>query len=278
MLELVPTSSAVRLSTPCTFAVGNRTDSWTLQAANDTDMHEWMNAINAHIHFLYIRMHGVRVGGFGQLLECPQYFTLTMKGKKAMAIRSIPDGKGPRTGGVIQPGEIIEVVQLYPAGAQPQDDEVFFRLADDKGWVFQVTAEGDKVIAPAAGFAFNEEGFYQIHPRCRTPVPLRFGPSFHSQPTGQTLEAGEKFRVCRRWVSGVNEGADFLKLVASSGKEGWVQIFNRPREVVTEAPPQQIVQEITEEEFLGQNGGRDDVPAPPPPQEAALQPARTATV
>ena len=236
---------------PSCFAVSSQNELWQLQAENTEEMYEWINAINSHIHYTFIRIHGHRVGGFGDTTEQPQYYMLRSDSQKGMAIRTVPDSRGPRTGGIIHPGEIFEVGQLYPSHTAPNDFGVYFRLADDKGWVFQLETRHEPVIVPATGFSFEEQGLFQVHPNCRAPVPLRYGPSFSAHFTGAFVEAGERFQACRRWVSGDCEGCDFLKLQAGVGKEGWVQIFNRPRERPTDPAPQHVIIEASELETTG---------------------------
>ena len=74
LLELTVLSSAMKGSAPLCFTVSNQTETWLLQASSDDDLYEWVNAINSHIHFLYARIHGLRVGGFGDESEAPLYF------------------------------------------------------------------------------------------------------------------------------------------------------------------------------------------------------------
>ena len=52
--------------------------------------------------------------------------------RRPLGVRTLPFVDGPRTNEGIFPGEVIEICQILR-----KDGNVFLRLADDRGWLFE---------------------------------------------------------------------------------------------------------------------------------------------
>jgi hypothetical protein len=54
--------------------------------------------------------------------------------RRPVGIRTLPNVEGPRTGEGLFPGDVVEIVQSIH---DDDNNQVYLRLADDRGWVFE---------------------------------------------------------------------------------------------------------------------------------------------
>lgn len=165
---------------------------WFLMTEKDSDKYvdDWIRAISSHIHKVFIDARGVTT----DFWEAGPIVTSFWKVPEATAssprnpvgIRTLPFTDAPRTNEGIYPGEVVEIVQIYKS-----DNNIFLRLADDRGWVFQYHPKARYVLLMNVPGEYIEEERRYIYASNRTDDLNTFiGPSFDSEITGNVITPG----------------------------------------------------------------------------------------
>lgn len=206
------------------------------------NLFRWVNVINAHVLHMFIAAHGITAHSYeARQFPTRQYVMLDTQSRRHLGIRALPLKNGPRTGATIVPGEIVEVVGVFPQSADITNEEACFKLADDLGWVCQTSVGGKLMLAHAPGHDVPSGQTFRVADGLPQPLPVRFGPSFKSQYTGNCVPAGQVFQASRRWVTDGDPNAEFLKIEATEFHDGgWVQVYEAVEEG-DEQPPRMLV-------------------------------------
>eukprot|EP00611_Tribonema_gayanum_P023585 TRINITY_DN4993_c0_g1_i2.p1 TRINITY_DN4993_c0_g1~~TRINITY_DN4993_c0_g1_i2.p1 ORF type:complete len:285 (+),score=71.93 TRINITY_DN4993_c0_g1_i2:149-1003(+) len=217
-MEIRRDTVATYTNTLHVFCVRTDQEKWFLQAEDDESMNEWMAAINAVIHSIYVKTYKVPADDYW-CNDSPRIreFLRMVDDSPSQWIRAFPESDAPRTGEGLFAGNVIEVVQKLT-----KDDTVYLRLADKRGWTILQDPETGSVLFEAYGGEITPNlKTYAIGGEIVTePVAILFGPTMDSQPTGDTLKPDEQAKACELFVP-QQPGSSFIKL--TDGR-GWMPV------------------------------------------------------
>lgn len=118
---------------------------------------------------------------------------------------------------------LLQVIQKLK-----NDDNIFLRLADDRGWVFQFHPKARyDLMLKVPGDYLEEESTYSYPEHFIDDLNIFTGPSFDSEVMeGQAIKPGSVFQISGIWMAVSSEQETeypmaFAKLVKS---HGWVTL------------------------------------------------------
>lgn len=226
-LQLNSASFALRVGNKA-FAVHGVDDPAPMLVNGKDDLFRWLNFINAHVLRIYMAEHQVTAESFEvRYFPTSQWLQLQKSAPRRMGVRALPVQNGPRTGATIAPGEIAEVVGIYPPDAEHDDEAACFKLAGDEGWLCQTVYNDVAMLVQAPGREEAAHQTFRVAENLPEPLPVRFGPSFYSQYTGNCVPTGQRFYASRRWIAQDDPYAEFLRIDANEyHMGGWVQVYD----------------------------------------------------
>ncbi|CAM9467577.1 unnamed protein product, partial [Ectocarpus fasciculatus] len=111
-MELTGHSTASFATTKNCFCVRTGDAAWFLMARDLASMTEWMTAINAEIHRLFVKLYDVPEDNYwSQGVQC-RFFYRMVAGARPQWILTYPEEAAPRTGDGLFEGDAIDVVQV----------------------------------------------------------------------------------------------------------------------------------------------------------------------
>mmetsp|Transcript_1578 Transcript_1578/g.2529 ORF Transcript_1578/g.2529 Transcript_1578/m.2529 type:complete len:856 (+) Transcript_1578:141-2708(+) len=255
-------------STAITNSTGsNKAADWFFLADNERDLEAWITAINAHMHIQYKLDRNI-TGDYWDEKSSLVYTSFwrmpvpsqpssaadSVALKRPLGIRSVPAVDGPRTGEGVFPGEVVEVVQAIP---DLTTNQVYLRLAYDRGWaIARHPTSKNAVLCEVRGDYVEEKVQYRFVARSSSSrgdedddLSIYRSPNCgESAEIGRCYESGSVISTCAKWTpceegdeeiveerDGEAEGDQrriraksnvYLKLADSEGVDGWVAVFH----------------------------------------------------
>jgi hypothetical protein len=162
-----------------------------------------------------------RLATLGNKVKC--FYQVPLDLDKPVGLRRYPHKNSPRTGDVIQPGEVIQVIQEIDI-----DGVKYVRTIGGStcsGWMFQThPLLGIVMLEYLPGELVEKYQSYMFKTDQSAPITILTGPSENCGKTSHSIFPGEEIDISEIWKPCDGEGKTFVKLCDG---RGWVEL-NHP--------------------------------------------------
>lgn len=163
-----------------------------------------------------------RLSQLGTKLKC--FYQVPPNLDKPVGLRRYPHKNSPRTGDMIHPGEVVEVIQELEMDGVKYLKTLGSPLAGS-GWLFQKHPILETVMLDyLPGELIEKQQSYMYKTDQTTPITILCGPNENCSKTNHVIFPGEEIDINEIWKPCDGEGKTYVKLCDG---RGWVEL-NHP--------------------------------------------------